>query len=159
MDRYVDTFEVKKKDGSSNVFTIRDSKTLKELNDLTNTVDNINITLEELVSKKAKMYQIYKATSSSAVLVIKLKAVTSYTPKGCITIDGSLNNSPCRGCVEVSYANGEWFQGGGFITYMNNGTVYNEELTCSISGDTLTITLPSQGVYGNYYLMSMFDIS
>ena len=105
------------------------------------------------------MYQISKFTGSSAVLVIKLKAVTSGMTKGIITIDGSLNNSPCRGCVQVTYQDSQWYQGGGFITYLHNGTVYNEELTCSISGDTLTITLPSEGVYGTYYLMSIFDIS
>ena len=59
----------------------------------------INSNLEELVSKKAKMYQISKATGSSAILEIKLKAVTSIATKGCITIDCSLNNFPCRGCV------------------------------------------------------------
>ena len=107
------------------------------------------------------MYQISMFTNHSAVLEIKLKPVTSDYPvlKGVITIDGSLNNLPCRGCVQVTYQNNKWYQGGGYITYLANGTVYNVALSCSINEDILAITLPSEGVYGNYYLMSMFDIS
>lgn len=121
----------------------------------------LNTNINTILNKKAILNEYIAYTHSEATFTITLEKNSVATTKGILKISGTLNGSPCEGAISIGFSS-KWYCNGGFITYLNHSdnTITSVPITCEIDENTgvLTVTMPSFGVYGVYYLTSAYNI-